>query len=220
MTAPIEQTERDPVVRIVNWIKKNQRTLIIVVVATVGTVAVIMYTRVARERRENFANTLLTNARTVAASGNVALAITDLSDLALSHRGTIAAEEAEIMVAQLRLSEGQAGAAVQSLQDYISRGPSDQFRAVAHGLLGAAFEQTVNLTAAATEFEAAADAAWYDFLSAQYLLDAGRVLTVSGDTVGAISVYERILDDYSETDMVMEARLRLAELTKSDIDSR
>ena len=219
MTAPTERTERDPLVRLAEWIKKNQKPLIIVAAVVVGAIAVIMYMRIASERRENFATSLLSNARSVAATGNTALAITDLSDLVASHRGTIAAEEAEIMLARLRLSEGQAEAAVQSLQDYVSRGPSDQFRAPAYGLLGAALEQTMSLSDAANAYETASEEAWYDFLKAQYLIDAGRVLMAAGDSGRAIAVYRKIIDDLPETDMVVEARLRLGELLKSDIDS-
>jgi len=220
VTAPTERKETDPVDRIVAWIKQKQKTLIVVAAVVVGAAAVIMYMRVASERRENFAATLLSNARAVAATGNTALAITDLSDLVNSHRGTMAAEEAEIMLAQLRLSEGQHDAAVQSLQDYIASGPTDQFRAPAYGLLGAALEQTANLAEAAAAYENAAEAAWYDFLQAQYLLDAGRALTDAGDSARAVAVYQRILDEFPETDMVAEAQLRLAELQKADIDTQ
>jgi predicted negative regulator of RcsB-dependent stress response len=220
VTAPTERKDTDPVVRIVEWIKQKQKPLIVVAAVVVGVAAVIIYMRVASERRENFATSLLSNARAVAASGNTALAITDLSDLVNSHRGTIAAEEAEIMLAHLRLAEGQQEAAVQSLQDYIASGPSDQFRAPAYGLLGAALEQASSLAEAADAYENAAAASWYDFLKAQYLLDAGRALTDAGDSVGAISVYRRILDELPETDMVAEARLRLAELQKADIDTQ
>jgi predicted negative regulator of RcsB-dependent stress response len=219
-TAPTEHKERDPVVRIVEWINKNQRTLIVVAVVVVGSIAAIMYMRVAGARKENFANSLLSNARAVAASGNAALAITDLSDLVMSYRGTIAAEEGEVLLARLRLSEGQSEAAVQALQNYIARGPSDQFRAAAYGLLGGALEQTANFADAAEAYETAAAEAWYDFLSAQYLLDAGRALVEAGDSSRAIATYQRILDDLSETDMAMEARLRLGELQRADIDNR
>ena len=220
MTAPIEHTDRDPVVRIVEWIKKHQRTLIVALAIVALSIAGIMYMRMAGERQENFASSLVGNARAVANAGNVALAITDLSDIAASHRGTVAAEEAEILVGQLRLSEGQADAAVQSLQEYIGRGPSDQFRASAHGLLAVALEQTMDFDGAAAAYLNAADAAWYDFLQAQHLLEAGRVFAASGDTAQAIATYQRLLDDLSETDMVMEARLRLAEIQRTDIDSR
>ena len=220
MTAPTEHTDRDPVVRIVEWIKKHQRTLLVALAVVVISVAAVMYMRMASERRENFASSLVANARAVANAGNAALAITDLSDLALSHRGTTAAEEAEILLGQLRLSEGQAEAAVQSLQEYIGRGPSDQFQAPAYALLAVALEQTSDLDGAAAAYQHAADAAWYDFLKAQQLLEAARVLTAVGDTTQAIAVYQRILDDLSETDMVMEARLRLAELQKADVDNR
>lgn len=220
MTAPIEHTDRDPVVRIVEWIKKHQRTLIVALAIVVLSIAGIMYMRMAGERRENFASSLVANARAVANAGNVALAITDLSDIASSHRGTVAAEEAEILVGQLRLSEGQADAAAQSLQEYIGRGPSDQFEASAYGLLAVALEQTSDFNGAAAAYLDAADASWYDFLEAQHLLDAGRVFTQTGDTTQAIATYQKILDDLAETDMVMEARLRLAELQRADIDSR
>lgn len=220
MTAPIEHTDRDPVVRIVEWIKKYQRTLIIAIAIVVLSIAGIMYMRMASERRENFASSLVGNARAVANSGNVALAITDLSDIAASHRGTVAAEEAEILVAQLRLSEGQADAAVQSLQEYIGRGPSNQFVASAHGLLAVALEQIMDFDGAAAAYLNAADAAWYDFLQAQHLLEAGRIFAETGDTTQAIATYQRLLDDLPETDMVMEARLRLAEIQRTDIDSR
>ncbi len=220
MTAPIEHTDRDPVVRIVDWIKKHQRTMIVALAVVVLSIASIMYMRVASGRRENFANSLVANARAVASTGNVALAIADLSDVAASHRGTVAAEEAEILVGQLRLSEGQADAAVQSLQEYIGRGTSDQFRASAYGLLAVALEQTSDFDGAAAAYLDAADAAWYDFLQAQHLLDAGRVLTATGDTTDAIVTYQRLLDDLPDTDMVMEARMRLAELQRADIDNR
>ena len=74
--------------------KQNQKPLIVAAAVVFGTIAVIMYMRVASERRENFATSLLTNARAVAAAGNPAIAITDLSELVNSHRGTVAAEEA------------------------------------------------------------------------------------------------------------------------------
>jgi tetratricopeptide (TPR) repeat protein len=220
VTAPKAHTDHDPVVRMLDWIKKHQRTLLIAVAIVVVSIATAMYLRVAHEREENFASSLVTNARAVASSGNVALAMTDLSDLAASHRGTVGAEEAEILLAQLRLSEGQADAAAQSLQEYIGRGPSDQFRASAYGLLAVALEQMSDLAGAVTAYENAAGAAWYDFLQAQHLLEAARVLTEIGDTTQAVAVYRRILADLPETEMVMEARLRLAELVKADIDNR
>jgi len=81
-------------------------------------------------------------------------------------------------------------------------------------------DQVMDFDGAAASYLNAADAAWYDFLQAQHLLEAGRVFAASGDTAQAIATYQRLLDDLSETDMVMEARLRLAEIQRTDIDSR
>ncbi len=212
MTAPILPKEKDPVGNAVDWVKKNQGNLIIGVATLIIVIAFVMYWGVAQQRRENFANGLLETARAVAATGNTALAATDLASLATTHRGTTAAEEAAILLARIRLTDGQPEAAVTEMQRFISDGPSAQFRAPAFALLGNAFEQLNSLDSAAAAYNNAASVAWYDFLEAQYLIDAARVYTAAGDTNAAIEAYERILSELAETDMAMEARLRLGEL--------
>lgn len=220
MTAPTAQTEKDPIVRFVDWINKNRRTAIVVVATLILGVAAIMYWNAARERRESFANSLLETARNAAAAGNTALAANDLASLSTTHRGTAAAEEAAILLAQIRLADGQPQTAQAEMQRYIAQGPSAQFRAPAYGLLGNAFEQAQSLDSAAVAYRNAAQAAWYDFLEAQYLIDAARVLIQAGDTIEAAALYDRIITDLSETDMVMEARLRLGEIRGGGIDDR
>ena len=218
MTAPIHETERDPVARIAAWAKRNQRALTVGAAIVVGAGALVYYFFAAERRREDFASRELSNARLVVASGNPALAATNLAQLVATHAGTIAADEAAILLAQIRLSEGQADQAVAELSSLVSRGPADQFVAPAYGLLGNALEQVGNRTEAADAYRSAAEAAWYGVLKAQYLVDAARVLTDLGDTAQAATAYEEVLRDLSETDVAAEARMRLAEMRKSGIE--
>ncbi|UCG87431.1 MAG: hypothetical protein JSW71_02485, partial [Gemmatimonadota bacterium] len=73
-------------------------------------------------------------------------------------------------------------------------------------------EQTGNHSEAAHEYLTAAGEAWYDFLEAQYLLDAGRVLVIAGDTTTALNTYQRVISDFGDTQQAVEARVRLGEL--------
>lgn len=152
------------------------------------------------------------NARVALQAGNVALAASDLSRLVASFGGTVAADEAVILLAQARLAQKDAGQAVAELRDALERGVSDQFLAPVHGLLGAALEELGSHAEAAREYENAAATTWYKRLEAQYLLDAGRAFTAAGDTAQAIAAYRRVIEEHEESPSVVEARVRVAEL--------
>ena len=212
LTTPQAPTKQDPVERAIEWINKYRNQLVaglaIIVVVALSTFLFLTSQR----RKESFASAELENARAVAAAGNLALAASDLSQLVDTYGGTLAAEEAIIVLAQLRLTEGQPAAAMVEIRKLLDSGPSAQFVAPAHSLMANALEQAGNPTEAAQEYLAAADVAWYEFLSAQYLLDAGRAFTAAGDSASAIMTYERIGADFADTDMAVEARVRLHEL--------
>jgi predicted negative regulator of RcsB-dependent stress response len=149
-------------------------------------------------------------------AGNLPLAASDLSRLVESYSGTRAADEASILLAQVRLGQGEAQTAVAELRAAIAAGLEEQFLASAHGLIGAAFEQQGQMDGAADAYLLAADAAWYGFLAAQYLHDAGRALVAGGDTARAADVYERLLQDHPDSPGATEAQVRLAELRPSE----
>jgi len=213
VTTPTQDThQHEQADKLFEWLKRNRRVLITTAISIVAIAAAVWFVFAARQRREVVANRELADARAVAASGNLALAAADLSQVVERFAGTTAGQEAAVLLAQIRLMEGQPGAAVVELERLLEAGPSDQFLASAYGLLGAAHEQGGNLSAAANAYRSAADAAWYDFLKAQHLLDAARVLSVAGDTAAAVSTLERIISELAETDQTVEAQVRLYEL--------
>jgi tetratricopeptide (TPR) repeat protein len=209
--------EKDPVAAALKWIKAHRNQLVFGAAIAVITAASAWWMVTAVRRKEAFAAGELANARAVAAAGNLALAASDLSQFVETYGETQAGEEGAILLAQIRLMEGQPDAAVQALQGLVDRGPSSQFEAPAHGLLGNSLEESGDYAAAASSYEAASRAAWYDFLKAQYLVDAARVYQLAGDTGAAMNAYERVLSDFPDSGQYeIEARIRLAELRRGD----
>ena len=196
----------------IEWISKHRRrvtgTLAAVLVIAAGVWMTVQYQRNKQAQAERSLN----EARVAAQSGNLPLAASDLSRLIATHGGTAAADEAFILLAQVRLIQDQPSLAVQELRGALSGGLETQFRAPAYGLLGTAEEQLGNMAAAGEAYETAAEESWYTFLKAQYLSDAGRVYWAAGDTTRALEAYERVLDEFEDSPSSTEARVRLGEL--------
>jgi len=216
--APVHTEEHDPVVKAVEWTKSHRNPLIAGAAIVVVVAASVWFMVTAQQRKEVFAAAGLSNARAIADAGNLALAASDLSQLVLTYGGTAAGEEAVILLAQIRLSEGQTESAIEELSRFIESGPSDQFRAAAYGLLGNSLDQAGRYAEAADAFRNAASAAWYDFLRAEYLIEVGRLSELAGDTSAAVAAYEDVITNLPDEDeSVIAARVRLAELRPGQV---
>lgn len=212
MTDKRSDVSKDPAERALEWIKRNQRMLIGLAAGLVIAASGIWFVLEYRGRKEAAAEQALEQARFATQSGNLALAASDLSRMIESYAGTRAGDEAVILLAQVRLVQGQASLAVDELRAAIGRGLDPQFQSGASSLLGVALEDLGNLSDAGKAYEDAAAAAWYDDLAAQYLNDAGRAYALAGDSARAIASYERVVRDYPAVQAVTEAKVRLTEL--------
>lgn len=192
---------------------RPQLTIAAGIVVLIG--GAIWFTRSAQERREAFAARALQDAKAAIAAGNLPLAANDLSRLVSSYRGTTAAGEAVLLLAQIRLNQQQADQAIEELNRYLSGDPPERFKAAGYSLLGAAYEQVGRMAEAARAYEVASGAWPYVYLKAQLLLDAARAYRLGGDTATAAAAYERILRDFPEAPSALEAKLRLGELRPS-----
>ncbi len=212
MTDKRSDVSKDPAERALEWIKRNQRVLIGLAAGLVIAASGLWFVLEYRGRKEAAAEQALEQARFATQSGNLALAASDLSRMIESYAGTRAGDEAVILLAQVRLVQGQASLAVDELRAAIGRGLDPQFQSGASSLLGVALEDLGNLSDAGKAYEDAAAAAWYDDLAAQYLNDAGRAYALAGDSARAIASYERVVRDYPAVQAVTEAKVRLTEL--------
>ena len=194
------------------YTRKNTRTLAILGGAAFVVAAGVWLWITSANRKEVFAQQALGQARVSAENGNLPLAASDLARLVERFGGTHAADEAAIMLAQVRLLQGQRDVAINDLQRFVrSRRPA-YVRASAYALLGNGLEDSGKLREAGEAYRQASAATPLDFLRATYLLDAGRVLTAAGDTTGARAAYGEVLSKYGRLEQSTEARVRMAEI--------
>lgn len=207
---------QDRIEQITKWMQANQRLMTGLGVALIVVAGGIWFAMSANRRREAIAEQNLLQARAAAEAGNLPLAASDLQSLIQRYGRTRSGQEAAITLGQIRLMQGQAELAAAELQTFVGEAKS-QFRDQALGLLGTALEQSGQPANAADAYRRAAEATRYELVAVQMLLAAGRSYQTAGDTASAAASYQRILDEHPETGAVGEARLRLAELRRSDI---
>lgn len=212
MTSPVAGSSKFEEFDLAGFARKNQRILSIVSGAVLVVVAGGWLWTTSAKRKEAAAAQALTQARAAAESGNMPLAASDLARLVDRFGGTNSADQAAILLNQVRLVQGQRDAAVTALQEFVRGRRPAHVKASAYALLGSALEDTGKPRDAAEAYRQAVEFAELDFLKATYLLDAGRASTVGGDTTGARAAYEEVLTKYGELDQAAEARVRMAEL--------
>ncbi len=169
-----------------------------------------------QRRSEEIASRDLQGARFAFENQNLPLAASELAKVVENYSGTNAAAEARLLLANVRLLQGQPQQAVAVMKDY-APGAGSAYRAQAYGLLGGAFENMGRFREAGEAYENASAAARLDFMKAQFLADAGRAWTVAGDTAKAVAVYQRILKDFAKEGAATEAKVRVGELTKGTV---
>ncbi|PYO87947.1 MAG: hypothetical protein DMD66_08800 [Gemmatimonadetes bacterium] len=199
--------------RVVAWIRAHRRFT-----SWAGTVLVVgallfIWTLSTKQRAEEIASRNLAGARFAFDNQNLPLAASELAKVIEDYSGTNAAQEGRLLLANVRLLQGQPQQAVAVLRDYAA-GAGRAFRGQAYSLLGNAYENMGRTREAGDAYEQGSAAAPLDFLKAQLLADAGRAWTSAADTAKAVAAYRRIVSEFPKEAAASEARVRLAELTK------
>lgn len=214
VTQPGAATQVEPFVeRVVAWTRTHKRFTSWTTTVLVIAAALFVWTASSNKRSEAIAGRQLQGARYAFDNQNLPLAASELARVIENYSGTNAAAEGKLLLAQVRLLQGQSAQAVELLRDFASGAPGP-FRAQAYGLLGAAYENLGKSREAAEAYQNGAERARLDFLKTQMLSDAGRAWTAAGETAKAIAAYRRIVDEFPKEAAVTEARVRLGELTK------
>ena len=199
--------------RALDWTRAHKQATTWVSAALVVGAVLFVWTLSSTRRSEAIASRQLQAARYAFENQNLPLAASELARVIENYSGTNAAAEGRLLLAQVRLLQGQAQQAVEVLRDFApSAGAA--FRAQAYGLLGAAYENLGRPREAAEAYQAGAGRARMSFLEAQMLSDAGRAWAAAGDTAKAIAAYQRIVNELPKEGAVTEAKVRLGELTK------
>ena len=217
VTQPGAPTQVEPFLeRTLEWTRAHKQITTWFGVALIVAAGLFVWTLSSNRRSEVIAGRQLQGARYAFENQNLPLAASELARIIENYSGTNAAAEGRLLLAQVRLQQGQPQQAVQVLRDF-APGARAAFRAQAYGLLGAAYENLGRPREAAEAYEAGAERARMDFLKAQMLSDAGRAYVAAGDTTKAIAAYRRIVKDLPKEGAVTEAKVRLGELTKGTL---
>ena len=195
------------------WIKGHRQAATYAGVVLALAAGLFGWNLLSTKTAERNAGSQLEQGRLALDSKNYPLAASVLAQVVENYSGTHAAQEGAILLAQVRLAQGQTQQAIDVLQRYAPNAEKD-FRAQAYGLLGAAYENALKAKDAATAYEQAAAAAQYPFLRAQFLADAGRAWIGAADTARALVAYRTIVQQLDSTSAVGEAKVRIGELTK------
>jgi len=214
---PAVPTQAEPFLeRVLAWTRTHrQATSWIGTVLVVGAVLMV-WTASSTRRSEAIAGRQLQGARYAFDNQNLPLAASELARLIENYSSTNAAAEGRLLLAQVRLLQGQPQQAVELMHAFAPKARV-AFRAQAYGLLGAAYENLGRQGEAAEAYQNGAERARMDFLKAQMLSDAGRAWVAAGDTAKAIAAYRRIVEQLPKEAAVAEAKVRLGELTKGTL---
>ena len=174
---------------------------------------VIWFMISSNRRKEEFAARSLNEARAAAEAGNLPLASSELQKLIQTYGGTDAATEAVLTLNQVRMVNGQSELAVVGLREFLAKNPKPEFSVPAHGLLGAALENSKKFGEAGDAFKKGSDAATLEYLKARLLIDAGRAYREAGKPAEAAEAYRTVVQKYPKSASFTEAQVRLAELT-------
>ena len=206
-------TEAKALTWLTQWVKGHKQAAAYIAVVVAVAAALFVWNLLSTRTAERSAGRQLEQGRLALASRNYQLAASVLSQVVENYAGTHAAQEGTILLAQVRLAQGQSQQAIEVLKGFAPKAGSD-YRAQAYGLLGAAYENAAHSRDAAGAYEQAADAAPYPFLRAQFLSDAGRAWLAVGDTAKALAAYETVAQKLDSTGALTEAKVRIGELTK------
>ncbi len=198
------------------WVKAHRQLSSWIGAIMVVGAGLFIWNLSTQRRSEEIASRDLQGARFAFENQNLPLAASELAKVVENYSGTNAAAEARLLLANVRLMQGQPQQAVAVMKDY-APGAASAYRAQAYGLLGGAYENMGRFREAGEAYENSSAAARLDFMKAQFLADAGRAWTVAGDTAKAVADYQRILKDYAKEGAATEAKVRLGELRKGTV---
>src|SRR5258705_7179486 len=195
VTQPGAATQAEPFLeRALEWAKAQRQVTTWSGFVLVLGVVLIVWTVSSTRRSEAIAGRQLQGARYALDNQNLPLAASELARLMENYSSTNAAAEGRLVLAQVRLLQGQSQQAVDLLRDF-EPSAGTAFRAQAYELLGAAYENVGKAREAAPASQAGSEPARRDFMKVQLLSDAGRAWGAAGDAAKGVAAYRRIVEE-------------------------
>jgi tetratricopeptide (TPR) repeat protein len=213
MAAPTaRQSFDDPTEPLAAWVRLHARSVGIALAAVVvlgGGLWLYQYATVQQALKAD--ESLMLPERSLGA-GNVPLAQTDLKQLIQRYKGTAAATQAAMLLAQTYYDQNKQADGIAVLEKVPRGGASAPFGPAVESLIGVGYSDQGKYREAAAHYQTASTLTPYAGVRAQYEANAARALTYAGDTAQAIAVWTGLAKDEASP-LAAEAHLRLGELT-------
>ncbi len=192
------------------WAETHSRLLTAIAVAIVVIAGGFWFYTKSHEARARNAASALQQAQLAVASGNLALAQSNLEKIVDRYDATRSGKQARLILAEVRYDRGQFSDGITTLQPLTKEG-DEGLRANAYNLIGAGYEAQQKLEDAAKAYQQAAAATPYSIERDQYLASAARALTEGGKLDEAKKLWSQLATDPASA-MAAEARVRLGEI--------
>lgn len=197
------------------WAQENTQTLVLLLLILAAVIAGGVYYVDYRGQRTEQAVVQLEQIQQVANFGDQQQAKTQLADFIARFDGTLYANEARLILAELHLEDGEPELALTVLED------SDLTLVDPLGvqiaiLEAKVLESTGDLEAAETLYLNVAEGAELGFQRIDALEDAARTRELQGDHAGAAELFQQIVDELEPGDQELSYyQMRLAEARTS-----
>jgi predicted negative regulator of RcsB-dependent stress response len=209
MDAPVSQPKAES---FLDWFRINSRIVTIAaVVVAAAAFGFWFYNRSAVLKAESADRKLLA-AKQSLGSGNLPLAQSDLKKVADQYPSTSAGAEAGMLLAQVKLEQGDYQGAVTTLKELTAKNASGPYATPLRALLGDAYSQLGKYAEAAGEYASAALLTMAPNERALLLAKIGRAQTAAGDLPRAREAWESLANQTDNAGLAAEARVRLGEL--------
>jgi len=204
--APANDRGRD----LMDWFQVKSRFLVTAaVVVLVAMAGYWFYLRSRQIRTVNAERSLLTAQQSLA-SGNNALAQSDLQKVISRYRGTAAGTQAAMLLGQMDYEQGKFQEGINELQKVTDDAAGSQ--SAVQSLIGDGYAQLGKAADAAKTYERAAAATNHQNEKAYYLAKAARSYVSAGNVAEAKRLWGDLAKNEKSQAVAAEARVRLAEL--------
>jgi predicted negative regulator of RcsB-dependent stress response len=192
------------------WAEMHSRLLTAIAVGIIVIAGGFWFYTKSHEARARNAASALQQAQLAVASGNLALAQSNLEKIVDRYDATRSGEQARLILAEVRYDRGQFADGISVLQP-LTEADDNGLRANAYNLIGAGYEQQKKPEDAAKAYRQAAEVAPHQIDRDQYLASAARALTAGGKLDEAKELWSQLAADPASS-VAAEARVRLGEI--------
>lgn len=202
---PIEET-------LFEWLQLHTRELLIAVGVVVVLGAGVMFYRSAVATQAMQADQALVSPEQSMAAGNIPLAQSDLKKVMTRFKGTPAAAQAALLLAQTYYDQHKVADGLAVLRQVMDQKGATAFAPALESMVADGYIQDGKFADAAAHFSAAADRSRYPAERARLRASAARSYMSAGNGAAALKIWTELAAD-PKSSQAQEARLRIGELT-------